>query len=233
MTIRFERLKGLSSRAGRFLLAGTLAAALTPAVALAAPADLQQAGSPALAQGKTASLQHYDPVESDLAIIGESGDPLAGGVELVSSEGNVHKYKGYVHSDGSHFKAYSLYTEITTDDNGVLTAVDITSGNDTFAGKWGYDTSTVEGWLPKGVSFSATQNGDGSWTPALSGKVLADYVYKFASVALMSVNAQGTADVLGIDQNFDNSRQVQSGKKQARCASSAQDEREMAFAQGQ
>ena len=187
-----SELKRFSSKVGTLLLAGCVAVAFTPGMAFA-------------------HYEYNNTAGETKAIIGNDGDPLGGGIEQVAADGNgktydehTQIYRGYAHSDnGSHYQGYSLYTAMTVDDSGVLTAVDITSGNDTFAGKWGNSQKSsgrtgnnpVNGYLPEGVEFTASQNSDGTWTPLLDG---ADtYGYTFSAVTLMSVNEDGSADSAG------------------------------------
>jgi len=185
-------LKRFSSKVGTLLLAGCVAAAFTPGMALA-------------------HYEYDNTPGTTKAIIGNSGDPLNGGIEKVTADGNgktydehTQIYRGYAHSDnGAHYQGYTVYTAMTVDDNGILTAVDITSGNDTFAGKWGNSQKSsgrngnnpVNGYLPEGVDFTATQNSDGTWTPVLNGAE--KYGLGSTTITLMSVNENGSADSAG------------------------------------
>lgn len=96
---------------------------------------------------------------------------VAEGAQFVNGVGaeNTYVYKGYAHGDNAHYSMYSLYTELITDEDGLLTAVNLTSGNDTWANKWGDlgANPTITGHLPEGVSFDYTEE-NGVITPALT-----------------------------------------------------------------
>ena len=164
MAKSFAGLKSFGSKAVSVIASGALALSLTPAIALASPGtgDLQ-------AQSTNLLAQHYEYINtSGKAVV----DMLNGKVKKVVSDdvNHVYQYMGYVHSDGQHYVPYSLYTKITTDSDGVITALDISSGNDTFGGKWGYkadgsSAAVIEGYLPDGVEFTAQENSDGMVDP--------------------------------------------------------------------
>ena len=203
MAKSFAGLKSFGSKAVSVIASGALALSLTPAIALASPGtgDLQ-------AQSTNLLAQHYEYINtSGKAVV----DMLNGKVKKVVSDdvNHVYQYMGYVHSDGQHYVPYSLYTKITTDSDGVITALDISSGNDTFGGKWGYkadgsSAAVIEGYLPDGVEFTAQENSDGTWSPVLSG--VEGYSVSGPTVTLISTNADGTTDALGIDQNPTNEK---------------------------
>lgn len=105
---------------------------------------------------------------TDEAQIGEGAQFVNG----LGSE-NTYVYKGFAHGDGAHYSMYSLYTELVTDEDGMLTAINLTSGNDTWANKWGAmgGRPTIYGTLPDGVTFdceTTTDGDDAILTPALS-----------------------------------------------------------------
>lgn len=105
---------------------------------------------------------------TDAAQVGE-GAQFVNGLDAE----NTYIYKGYAHGDGAHYAMYSLYTELVTDEDGMLTAINLTSGNDTWANKWGAlgGQPTIYGTLPDGVTFDCPVSSEGSdtiLTPALS-----------------------------------------------------------------
>ena len=202
----------LAKRVMTAALAGVLALGLAPIGRTAAVADdgLQ-------AQSADLTTQHYDYVNTTGKVL---SDTLSDGVVRVDSTDadQVYEYMGYVHSDGSHYGPYSLYTYITTDANGYITALDMTSGNDMWTGKWGAKGSNpaIEGYLPDGVNFEATHNTDGTWTPTLRNAGLNGYSISDLKVTFLSVNSTGTADALGVNQNPDGSRTTGSGQNQTK-----------------
>lgn len=96
---------------------------------------------------------------------------VAEGAQFVNGVGeeNTYIYKGYAHGDNAHYSMYSLYTELITDEDGLLTGVNLTSGDDTWSNKWGDLGANPEitGTLPEGVSFSYTEE-NGVITPELT-----------------------------------------------------------------
>lgn len=135
------------------------------------------AGSMATMMTPAAALAQYAPDNNTgkAVMTSESGDSWGTGTlkKTVNSDGSV-SYTGIVHSDLAHYNGYGLTTKITANSRGLITAIDLSSGNETFAGAWGYknvakSVTPIEGYLPDGVSFSATKNSDGTYTLDLAG----------------------------------------------------------------
>ena len=205
MSRTLKRLQSLGAKAGAFALSGVLALSMTPAIALAndGQSGLRTASVLVASESDDGSVLGYvNSSDQTKAIIGES-DPLNGGVELKSAADNTYQYKGFAHSDGgSHYQAYSLYTKLTTDANGTLTAIDVTSGNDTFAGKWGYQpakvasgkgaSTAIRGYLPTGFDFEVVKQGS-AYSPKLSANdSVKDVESTLNSIALVKVTQSGS-----------------------------------------
>ncbi len=134
---------------------------------------------------------HKSVQVTDAALIGEGAEFVNG----LDAE-NTYIYKGYAHSDRAHYAMYSLYTELITNGDGLLTAINLTSGNDTWANKWGAlgARPTINGVLPDGVTFEVqtTEEGEnavitpeltveaGSEADAAGHAVSAVYLYNVA-----------------------------------------------------
>lgn len=155
------------------------------------------AGSMAAIMSPAAALAQYAPQNNTgkAVMTSESTDSWGTGTlkKTVNSDVSV-SYTGIVHSDLAHYNGYGLTTKITTDSKGLITAIDLSSGDETFAGAWGYknvakSVTPIEGYLPDGVTFSATKNPDGTYTPNLEG---ADR-YGTAAVASPSRGGSGVA----------------------------------------
>ncbi len=148
-----------------------------------------------------AAFAHYAPNNSSgkALLLDQSTDSWDGALKKkVNADGSV-TYTGIAHSDLSHYAAYDLTTTITTDSNKKITAINLTSGDDTFSGSWGtkrgsaHGSQIVEGYLPDGVDFSATKNEDGTFTLNLTGASK----YRTATVTA----PRGTASVEGYSAN--------------------------------
>ncbi|MGN0038140.1 MAG: hypothetical protein ACI36Y_03265 [Coriobacteriales bacterium] len=170
------RLKAWGSKTLRLALAGCVAGAFAPAAALAA----------------------YSPVNTTgkAILTGESGDSWNNAlIKTAKGLGSV-SYTGIVHSDLVHYSAYGLTTTISYDANGALTAINLTSGNETFAGSWGYlnvgkAVAPIEGYLPDGCSFAATYDAlNKAYVPVLTDKN--GYGSSVTQVTLMTVAADGS-----------------------------------------
>ena len=155
----------------------------------------------ALSMAPAAAFAHYEYNNEDKVIFGQNGETSdgleIGSVEKVASKANADgsssvTYRGYANSDkGAHFLGYSVYTKITYDASGTMTAIDMSSANDTFAGTWGYMRSGhnkvyINGYLPKGVNFNAEKKSDGVYTASLTGANSAGY--NVTAVTLMSLS---------------------------------------------
>ena len=180
MKQQFTRRAG---RVGRLTMAAVMGAALVPAAAFA----------------------HYEYNNESKVVFGKDGNTsdgkTVGSVEKIAEATNADgsktvTYRGYSNSDnGAHFLGYSVYTKVTYDADGVMTAVDMSSGNDTFAGTWGskliraHTDTVIDGYLPTGVDFGAEMKSAGVYTVALTGGNSLGYSVK--KVTLMSVSADG------------------------------------------
>lgn len=145
----------------------------------------------------------YDQKSIELA----DASLVADGAVLVNGVGaeNTYVYKGFAHGDIAHYSMYSLYTELITDENGLLTAVNLTSGADTWSGKWGAKGSkpTLYGMLPEGVTFDSAVAADGDntvTTPTLTveaGTEVEAAGYDLTEIYLYNVLEDGTT--VGVD----------------------------------
>ena len=171
----------------------------------------------ALSLAPAAAFAHYEYNNDSKVIFGKDGttsDGLdIGSVEKLSSKTNSDgtssvTYRGYANSDkGAHFLGYSVYTKITYDKSGTMTAIDMSSANDTFAGTWGYMRSGhnkvyINGYLPKGVNFNAEKKSDGIYAVSLTGANSAGYSVN--AVTLMSVSDNAVnQDSDGTDMSYE------------------------------
>ena len=159
----------LGLRAAGVMVAGLGALTAFGCAAPAADAPAKDAGDEAAPSFVLAmeyddgsdQYKHKSVEVTDTSLVGE-GAQFVNGV----GEENTYVYKGYAHGDNAHYSMYSLYTELITDDDGMLTAINLTSGADTWAGKWGYTGARpiIVGTLPDGVAFDYTEQEQGDDT---------------------------------------------------------------------
>lgn len=175
-----EKLLGLGSKAGAVALAACIGAMGVPAMALASYAPSNDSGR---------------------AIMTSDGDSWGGqlkkGAVKTNADGTkTASYTGIAHSDLVHYSAYGLTTQITFEKDGTVTGINLTSGNETFAGAWGYKNAAkqmaaIDGYLPDGCSFEVTGNRTDGFKPAIKG---ADSLgVTFSALAYYSVDANGKA----------------------------------------
>lgn len=168
---------------GSVALAAALGSMAVPAAALASY-------SPDNANGKAVMTSAGDTWNSQLKKLGVKKN--ADGTKTAS-------YSGIAHSDLVHYSAYGLETQITYDSKGKVTAINLTSGNETFAGAWGYKNaakqmSAVDGYLPDGCSLQVTGDRSKGFKPVIAG---ADALgYSFAGLAYYSVDDSGKASAV-------------------------------------
>ena len=148
------------------------------------------------------ALASYAPAtNSGKAVMTSTGDSWNNQIKRIGVVKNADgtktaSYTGIAHSDLIHYAAYGLETQITFDSKGKVTAVNLTSGNETFAGAWGYKNAdkqmaAVDGYLPDGCSFAVTGNRKGGFKPAvISADSLAS---SMVALAYYSVDANGKA----------------------------------------
>ena len=155
---------GLGAMAAFGCTAATVDDADEPQQSVEASASQAQAQAPAIAfeyADGSDMYGHKSVLVTDAALIGE-GAQFVNGLDVEST----YIYKGFAHSDRAHYSMYSLYTELITDGEGKLTAINLTSGNDTWANKWGALGSkpTITGSLPEDVTFDTEVTEDGANT---------------------------------------------------------------------
>ncbi len=176
----FKCMRGAVSVAGRLTLAASVSAMALPAVALANYA-------PDNSTGRAVMTSDGDSWGNQLKSLGVTNN--ADGTKTAS-------YTGIAHSDLIHYSAYGLQTQITFDTAGKVTAINLTSGDETFAGAWGYknvgkQVVAIDGFLPDGCSFQVAGTREGGFVPALTGASALGS--SFAGLAYYSVDANGNA----------------------------------------
>ena len=174
------KLLGLGSKTGAVALAACIGVMGVPAMALATYVPDSTTG------------------RAVMTATGDSwGGQLKKGAVKTNADGTkTASYTGIAHSDLSHYSAYGLTTQITFEKDGTVTAINLTSGNETFAGAWGYKNASkqvaaIDGYLPDGCSFEVTGNRADGFTPAIKG---ADSLgVSFAGLSYYAVDASGKA----------------------------------------
>lgn len=168
------------------------------------PKRLAAIGSVALAAAlgamtvPTAALASYNPDSANgKAVMTSTGDSWGNQLKKLGVKKNADgtktaSYSGIAHSDLIRYSAYGLETQITFDSKGKVTAINLTSGDETFAGAWGYKNankqmSAVDGFLPDGCSLQVTGDRSKGFKPVVAG---ADALgCSFAGLAYYSVDA--------------------------------------------
>lgn len=175
-----EKLLGFGPKAGAVALAACIGAMGVPAMALASYAPSNNSGR---------------------AVMTSTGDSWNGQLKKGAIKTNADgtktaSYTGIAHSDLVHYSAYGLTTQITFEKDGTVTGINLTSGNETFAGAWGYKNAAkqmaaVDGYLPDGCSFEVTGNRADGFKPAIKG---ADSLgVTFSGLSYYAVDAAGKA----------------------------------------
>ena len=175
-----RRTSSKAAKAGAFALAAALGMMSVPVQAFAS--YLPQTGS-----GKAVMSSTGDSWDNQLKKLGVAKN--ADGTKTAS-------YTGIAHSDLIHYSAYGLTTQVTFDSKGTVTAINLTSGNETFAGAWGYknvgkQVAAIDGYLPDGCSLDVTGNRKDGFTPTIASKT--GLSTSFAGLAYYSVDASGKA----------------------------------------
>lgn len=176
----FKQLRSAGSMTGKVALAAVVGAMGLPAAALANYA-------PNTSSGRAVMTNDGDSWGNQLKSLGvtDNGD----GTKTAA-------YAGIAHSDLIHYSAYGLQTQITFDAKGKVTAINLTSGDETFAGAWGYKNvskqlAAIDGYLPDGCAFQVTGTRESGFTPAVTGAGALGS--SFAGLAYYSVDANGNA----------------------------------------